>query len=178
MTDFLKCILAATFLLTLAACQTDKIEQDFLIAPGEVWSLERDGWPGLKLDEQTRTDVESFWGGAERLHYRYEDSTFWMSDEGKRLEDVLYRIQNEETSNTSFNNKSLTSRHFSEVSQTTLNKHIDIIYICLPDRSDPAQRSSSGLNNLGLTPGEEFDMYEEFSAAVDDWSLPRHILYR
>ena len=93
MTDFLKCILAAAFLFTLAACQSDQTEQDFLIAPGEVWSLERDGWSGLKLDEKTRLDVKSFWGAAEQLHYRYQDSSFWMGDVGKRLEDVLYRIE-------------------------------------------------------------------------------------
>ena len=64
----------------------------------------------------------------------------------------------------------LEARHYSESFETTLNKNIDILYICLPDRSNAAQRSSSGLNNLGLSPDEEFDMYQEFAAAVDDWN--------
>ena len=163
--------LLAAALLLATACQTDRAERDFLIAPDEVWSLERDGWQGLKLDEKTKAEVRLYWGPATQLHYRYRDSSFWMSDEGIRLQDIMYILEKKRaTSGTQSVHNPLESRHFTGFYESTLNKDIDVIYVCLPDRSNDTQRASSGLNDLGLSPDDEFNMYAEFAAAVDNWN--------
>ena len=167
MTDLLKCILAATFLLTSAACQNDARHGSFLIAPDEVWSYDRDGWEGLKLDEETKGAVRDFFGSGDGLFYRYRDSSFVVGDEGFTLKGHILP-----TAARKHNRQSnLSPRHYTRSTLFTLREDIAVVYVCAPDRSDAQERSASGLDLIALDSSQEEQMYTEFQAAINQWNL-------
>lgn len=153
------------------SCSEDVTQQntDFVIAEGEIWSLERDGWEALKLDETAKQAARYKLGAsAEELLYDYKDSIFMQSDIVHPLDQIILSHKNLLRRNRS---SELRPRHYVDFDHAKVAKlSINTIFIALPDRASASERENTGLNATNLDANQIDDMYNEFAAAVGDWN--------